>query len=309
MGNHVSRLAIIHIPSTVQSLFYGMIHANFVLYILIRTAHGGAFIVSFGICTNILLKRRKGHYQYHLLATAILFILVSANFLVDMILDVALFCFYSSPDDGYDRCWEPTTRFFDASYETALASSLVSDAILLWRCYVVWGKRRRIVILPAFLYVAAHVVGLVLASSDVVVMGNWFGYDEKIPLSPSIVVAISAGVVGLNNLLLSSLIAFRIFRISCEVVAYLGSRSKSMYRTIIAVTLESGLLYSAFLNVLFIIVMGLVSTTIIIRITLSSDNMESTVGLSRATNIENNAAAVIDISRSATGLKQEEASE
>uniref|UniRef100_A0A0W0FQH3 Uncharacterized protein n=1 Tax=Moniliophthora roreri TaxID=221103 RepID=A0A0W0FQH3_MONRR len=56
-------------------------------------------------------------------------------------------------------------------------------------------------------------------------------------------------------------------------------------------------------------IFGLVSTTIIIRITLSSDNMESTVGLSRATNIENNAAAVIDISRSATGLKQEEASE
>uniref|UniRef100_A0A0W0FDU1 Uncharacterized protein n=1 Tax=Moniliophthora roreri TaxID=221103 RepID=A0A0W0FDU1_MONRR len=249
MGIYISPPAQVHIASTVQSLFYGMIHANFVLHILIQTAHGGAFIVSFGICMNILLKRRKGHYQYHLLATAILFILVSANFLVYMTYDAVKMCFYgSNPVDESNRCWLPTTRFFDAQYETALASSSVADAILLWRCYVVWGKRRKIMILPAFLYVAAHVVGLVLASSDVVVMGNWFGYDEKTPLSPISVVAVSAGV-------------------------------------------------------------GLVSTTIIIRVTLGNDNMESTVVLSRATNIEDGVAARVDISPSAINLKQEGTSE
>ncbi|KAI3597617.1 hypothetical protein WG66_003190 [Moniliophthora roreri] len=213
-----------------------------------------------------------------------------------MTYDAVKMCFYGS--NPVDESFKVRTKLLliKMKFHMNVCNSSVADAILLWRCYVVWGKRRKIMILPAFLYVAAHVVGLVLASSDVVVMGNWFGYDEKTPLSPISVVAVSAGVVGLNNLLLSSLIA---------------------------VTLESGLLYSAFLNVLFIIGMvvsastsiirgslnGLVSTTIIIRVTLGNDNMESTVVLSRATNIEDGVAARVDISPSAINLKQEGTSE
>ncbi|EEB95771.1 hypothetical protein MPER_05207 [Moniliophthora perniciosa FA553] len=222
----------------------------------------------------------------------------------------------------------------------ALLSSSVADAILLWRCYTVWGKRRRVIVLPAIFYIAAHtvclVVGFVFTSSDVEGFGQVLEY-EKIVNHSYTIAAISAGVVGLNNLLLSSLIAFRIFRMSREVVAYLGARPKSMYRTIIAVTLESGLLYSAFLNVLFIIGMvstfstdtnfasaivlpiclriwapiaGLVSTTIIIRVALGIDNdMENTIIPFRATHVENEDAAVIDISQSFTDLEQKGTSE
>ncbi|EEB88953.1 hypothetical protein MPER_13014 [Moniliophthora perniciosa FA553] len=105
-----------------------------------------------------------------------------------------------------------------------------------------------------------------------------------------------------------------------------------MYSTIIAVTfmpmplfrLESGLLYSAFLNVLLIIgmvytfgvdidgasVTGLVSTPIIIRVTLGiSDEMENTVIMFRATHVENEDAAVIDISRPPADLEQKGTSE
>ncbi|EEB90480.1 hypothetical protein MPER_11309 [Moniliophthora perniciosa FA553] len=109
----------IHIPATVQTLFYG------------------AYIVSFGICMSILLKRRKESYQYYLLAAVILFLLVSANVLVYMIFDISDFCVFDdmSWSNGHNSCWEPTIRTFDAVYETALASSSVADAILLWRCY------------------------------------------------------------------------------------------------------------------------------------------------------------------------------
>uniref|UniRef100_A0A0W0GCP3 Uncharacterized protein n=1 Tax=Moniliophthora roreri TaxID=221103 RepID=A0A0W0GCP3_MONRR len=151
----------------------------------------------------------------------------------------------------------------------------------------------------------------------------------------SLVSPIVAGIVGFNNILLSTLIAFRIFHISREVVAYLGPKSKSMYRMIIAITLESGLLYSALLIVFVILyfvppglnedavlilsvcvsiimriwapMAGIVSTVIIVRVTLviSLDNVESAIVSICAGGTVDEEALVVDISRSTNGLTQQ----
>ncbi|ESK85317.1 hypothetical protein Moror_5999 [Moniliophthora roreri MCA 2997] len=293
------------ITAVVQALFYGV------------------YILLFGICLHILLKKKKGCYKYHLLATTVLFLLASINMLLYVIGDVATSLCVSGAES---KCWFPTVRFYDAEYETALASSAVADAILLWRCYTVWGRQRKIIILPVFLYAAGHVTGLVLSSSDI---GPGDGFEM------SFVSPIVAGLVGFNNILLSTLIAFRIFRISREVVAYLGPKSKSMYRMIIAVTLESGLLYSALLIVFVILyfvppglnedavlilsvcvsiimriwapMAGIVSTVIIVRVTLgiSLDDVESAIVSIRAGGTVHEEALVVDISQSTNGLTQQ----
>ncbi|KAK7054483.1 hypothetical protein VNI00_003681 [Paramarasmius palmivorus] len=67
------------------------------------------------------------------------------------------------------------------------------------------------------------------------------------------IAAIAAGAIGLNNLLLSSLIAFRFIKTKCGVLAYLSPRTRTMYRTAIAATLESGLVYSAFVSMIFFV--------------------------------------------------------
>lgn len=67
------------------------------------------------------------------------------------------------------------------------------------------------------------------------------------------IAAIAAGAIGLNNLLLSSLIVFRIIKMNCGVFAYLSPRTRTMYRTAITATLESGLVYSAIVSMIFFV--------------------------------------------------------
>uniref|UniRef100_A0A0W0FDR4 Uncharacterized protein n=1 Tax=Moniliophthora roreri TaxID=221103 RepID=A0A0W0FDR4_MONRR len=183
-------------------------------------------------------------------------------------------------------------------------------------------------ILPVLLYLVGHVAGLVLTSFDIVVPVSGF---LAFTLGTLATVA-AAGIVGLNNLLLSTLITYRIFRINREVVAYLGPKSKSMYRAIITATLESGLLYSAFLVILLIVYVvpfatgtenpvvfvmqdiciriwapiGIVSTIIVVRVTLgiSLDSVESAIISIRAASTIHEEVPVTDISRSANGLTQ-----
>ncbi|ESK83681.1 hypothetical protein Moror_2144 [Moniliophthora roreri MCA 2997] len=269
---------------------------------------------------------------------------VSANVALYMWEDITFLC----PDVTYDGdmvvignselpLFLHVGQFNSAVYETSLASSAVADAILLWRCYIVWGRQHKIIVLPALLYPAAHVVGLVLTLTDV-----WIHINLQ--LSQSAGYALAACVIGLNNLLLSTLIgmlkclayvstllnllkAYHIFWISHQVVTYLGPKSRNMYQTIIAVTLESGLLYAAFLITFFILgivqvvegtgndrltlfyyiygqtwapIAGIVSTIIIVRVTLgiSLDSVESTIISINAANTQNEEAHVIDISPS-----------
>ncbi|ESK90082.1 hypothetical protein Moror_7860 [Moniliophthora roreri MCA 2997] len=74
-----------------------------------------------------------------------------------------------------------------------------------------------------------------------------------------VAIAITMIVIALNNLLVSSLIAFRILGMTHGVMAHLESKPKKMYSTIIAATyvLESGLIYSVLLSILSIMVIKL----------------------------------------------------
>ncbi|KAK7018003.1 hypothetical protein VNI00_018460 [Paramarasmius palmivorus] len=96
----------------------------------------------------------------------------------------------------------------------------VADIILLWRCYIVWGKRWRVVIFPFLFSIGFH--GVVLADGNA-----------------DVSYTVGIGGIALNNLFLSCLIAR-------QVTQYVKDSPQNMYRTIIAATLESGVIYAAF---------------------------------------------------------------
>uniref|UniRef100_A0A0W0FDR5 Uncharacterized protein n=1 Tax=Moniliophthora roreri TaxID=221103 RepID=A0A0W0FDR5_MONRR len=122
---------------------------------------------------------------------------------------------------------------------TVLASNGVADVILLLRCYVVWGKRWKIIIAPICAFIISHVAAIIVMATSATT------------LLPSVI----AGTTAFNTLLLSSLIAFRLYRMSRHTKEYLGPRPKNMYNALITISLESGILYAAFL--LFILAMTL----------------------------------------------------
>ncbi|ESK83778.1 hypothetical protein Moror_11098 [Moniliophthora roreri MCA 2997] len=186
----------------------------------------GVYTVLSGISTHILLKRKRRWYRYDLVAVILLFLLASTCIALDVADDIKNFRQGSASS---------IRVISSARLEPIIVSSAIADAILLWRCYAVWGKRWKIVIAPILFYVGSHTSAFALvAVRDTEIVGT----------------VTAAGAVALNNLLLSMLIAFRIFTMSREASAFLGPRARDMYRTAIVATLESGIIYSAFLGVI-----------------------------------------------------------
>ncbi|KAK7028069.1 hypothetical protein VNI00_015020 [Paramarasmius palmivorus] len=185
----------------------------------------GVYAVLFGICIRILFRRKGKAYKYHLFAIVILFLLASADVALYMVQDLNNLSESFRP---HEIEWEPITTMIQITF----LCSAVADAILLWRFYMVWGRRWRIAIVPLILDFS--VVSFVVTS----------GSTQLVPLH---VAAIAAGIVSLNNIILSTLIAFQICSIGHQIEHYLGSRSRNMYRTALSATLESGVVYSTFL--------------------------------------------------------------
>ncbi|ESK83636.1 hypothetical protein Moror_12025 [Moniliophthora roreri MCA 2997] len=188
----------------------------------------GIYTVLFGICTHVLLNKKTKHYRYHFSAITFLFLLTSANVALSTASDMLFWCY---------SCSKHRARILMiAGYECAILSSAIADGILLWRCYVVWGKRWKIVALPFVVLLGGHVFGLTIV------------YDYLIAPLKSTLLAI---FIGVNSLLLTMLLAFRIFKISREVTKYLGPKARSMYSLVLAAMMECGLLYTLLLTIYF----------------------------------------------------------
>ncbi|KAF7366060.1 hypothetical protein MVEN_00482200 [Mycena venus] len=113
-------------------------------------------------------------------------------------------------------------------------NNLLTDLLFLYRCYMIWGSRRTILILPAILILATVVIGCIsglgyygIAKMSVVI-------DPRVPFSMG----------GLTNILLVCLTAGRIFYIRRELQTFTGHSFRKQYDTAVAIILESGLLYS-----------------------------------------------------------------
>ncbi|KAJ7637881.1 hypothetical protein DFH06DRAFT_643499 [Mycena polygramma] len=116
-------------------------------------------------------------------------------------------------------------------------NNLVTDLLFLYRCYVIWGSRKRIILLPGVLILATVVVGCLtgLEFSRLIKINSFFG--PKLPFV----------IAGITNLVLTCLTAGRIWYIRREVQIIGGWRGfRKRYATASAIILESGILYSVF---------------------------------------------------------------
>ncbi|KAI3617012.1 hypothetical protein WG66_004273 [Moniliophthora roreri] len=206
----------------------------------------GVYMVLFGLCMHILSNRPRASWSnLSFLATILLFILSSTDTAVCVTADILTWC---------DSCQSRTRdikRLFYIQFYLKFTSSAVADAILLWRCFAVWGRRWKIVMLPMLLSFGSHtllVISFVVIFDAIPhILVDSTGIE--VHAIQDVAASITGVVVGLNNLLISSLIAFRILSMSREITAYLDSKPKKMYSTVIATTFESGLIYSVFVSI------------------------------------------------------------
>ncbi|KAJ7604827.1 hypothetical protein DFH06DRAFT_274518 [Mycena polygramma] len=168
-----------------------------------------------------------------------------------------------------------------------VTSNLIADGIFIYRCYCIWGYRRRIIAVPIILLVATG--GLGYAS---VIACGLEGFSEFLFINWLFPLEVIFSVM--TNVLLMALTAGRIWWIARGARAVMGPTVVKQYRTVAAMILESGavycipgLLYLIFLGirpsstqVIFAAlaqVVGIAPTIIVVRVGLgnSVDNVDS----------------------------------
>ncbi|KAK7438245.1 hypothetical protein VKT23_018176 [Stygiomarasmius scandens] len=139
--------------------------------------------------------------------------------------------------DQDHKKWLGLEMSVEVSY--ALANT-VADILLVHRCYIIWGRQKKVAIPLAALALANN--GLLIGAT--VVAGTHYDTESQLQFSRvSAIAALLFFVVNIiMNLVIPLMISVRIWTIRRKVVAILGSR-KDQNNWNIALCLETGVVY------------------------------------------------------------------
>jgi len=151
-----------------------------------------------------------------------------------------------------------------------ITSNIIADSLVIYRCHVVWNNSKRVIAIPCFLLVGGSACGY----AYIAVSNEGYRFRQ-------LLITFLFTTVGLN-LLVTILMAGRIWWIARKARSILGPRLSSKYNTMIAIIVESGVIYSIYvvLDVVFTNlilqaglaqVVGIVPTLIIVQIGLGRD--------------------------------------
>jgi len=128
-------------------------------------------------------------------------------------------------------------------YETlgstaSIALICLGDALLIFRCYVIWSSNFTVILLPILIYLANLALGILVLVESGVPGGKFFSGKAVDFGTPFYSMAISL------NILLTILICARLLYISKWVREALGKDAANLYTGVMAITIESAIPYS-----------------------------------------------------------------
>ncbi|ESK87728.1 hypothetical protein Moror_1829 [Moniliophthora roreri MCA 2997] len=193
----------------------------------------GAYLVLFGICIHILTKPSNKQYHWYCIPMTILFVLATAALVLSTVISI------EQTLAGVNGIHY---KLFIVRVVLLNVSNITADTVLIWRCYLLWGRQKKIIALPCLCCLANNIFAIVSIPLS----------TQSVPLSHIID---ATGLLGywlywafllatfLTNLILTLLIAGRIFYMSRWATKYYGKDANRTYRTVLAISLESGLIY------------------------------------------------------------------
>jgi len=206
----------------------------------------GTYSVLFYLSMYLLYTRKNARYRLHLGCMVALYTLDTAHMVLEYTLMfmnedgvIAIYNVFSVFSRGevplYYSADDPPAlnRIVTALKAIFILYNLIADGIILYRCYVIWGMKRRILIVPMFTY-ACTITASILAFT---------AYE-----TPGFVSGMA--MTFFTNIIAISLTAGRIWWISRQDRALLGHNAQGRYKTAIAILLESGIIYPISLLVL-----------------------------------------------------------
>ncbi|KAM5539581.1 hypothetical protein V8D89_006690 [Ganoderma adspersum] len=141
----------------------------------------GAFTVTYGICTWILLFRDRGgsgstRNLVLFSASTVIFVLALVHVALD--LHVLLDTFVTRGGDLQTESnifndWNALSNTLGAAkFGIYVTQVLVGDSFMAYRAYIVWDRSVRVIVLPAILLVGEVVIGYYISFSGPIVMKN-----------------------------------------------------------------------------------------------------------------------------------------
>ncbi|THH10830.1 hypothetical protein EW146_g8243 [Bondarzewia mesenterica] len=209
--------------------FYSLCAAFFALstYLLACKGFNSRTNLTLWLVTVIMFLVSTCHYALSWV-TAYSDVLSDLQFLVDEVLD----SYPSIPDNPDDSV--VFQRVSEVQIYLPIINYILSDAVLLWRAWVLWDRNIKVMIVPALMWFITAVAAFV--SVGLLRMGY---------ATISAIIASTLPLV--TNIVATSLIAFKAWKYSRSIKAFLGNSSAPKIRAgaVLALLVESGFLYCA----------------------------------------------------------------
>ncbi|KAF7367801.1 hypothetical protein MSAN_00844300 [Mycena sanguinolenta] len=130
------------------------------------------------------------------------------------------------------RLWRIYFQFDVAQNIVFVINNCATDLLFLYRCYIIWGSRWRVITLPALCILVTVVLGIVVTVSyDSMTQVHYI--DRRAPFIMNVV----------TNAILVCLTAGRVWWMQREIRILIGAASPPRYAAVVSMILESGSIY------------------------------------------------------------------
>ncbi|TFK24340.1 hypothetical protein FA15DRAFT_592615, partial [Coprinopsis marcescibilis] len=182
-------------------------------------------------------EKRKGRTPY-IIISVVIFLLYAASVVLDGYTDFEVLFRAGSPETFHVTYAEAAANEVATANRAIVACVVfVGDALLLYRCYIIWGDTWWVSLLPGAIYIASVATGILrlVPSSQAVVTHQTITME-------SIALVLSA----IMNITVTSLISFKLLQSRRRLGLVLPKSSLQVYAGAVAMILESALPLSIF---------------------------------------------------------------
>ncbi|KAI0826996.1 hypothetical protein BC628DRAFT_1318825 [Trametes gibbosa] len=222
----------------------------YVVNIINAILYGVELVLYFQILRHVYNSRKRTPTETSLTALSTALVLLNTIFWTTQVyFGEMMWIVHVDYPGGADAYWDNNASVWYQTWGTAacIACNLINDALLAYRCYVIWNSRR-IIILPTLLWVASLAFGIGLLYESGRPQGNYF-----VGIATKFVTAYTASTFAFN-LIVTTLIVGRIVTVGRRLSGLAAAASGAShaaedfhaYTGAVAIVVESALPFTVF---------------------------------------------------------------
>ncbi|KAI0761630.1 hypothetical protein BD413DRAFT_485645 [Trametes elegans] len=247
----------------------------------------GIYVTLFCITTNTLLWRGSTGRPLRLNMlgmSLLLFVIATVHVATNFSRIIQAFTIHVDTPGGPAAFFGQLSNFTNMFGSTLyVLQTLLGDAMVLYRCFLVWERKVWVAAFPAMLLLGSVVTGV----------GILYSFDKTVPQASIFVVQLNHWITAYfsmtfaTNVICTALVAYRVWAINQKPLSFMHNR----LRSVMVLILESGAIYSATLLALLILyntdswfqyvvldavspIVGIVFSVIMLRIATGVSNVE-----------------------------------